>query len=66
MCQAKKEKKNYTGGAPHHATSAPGVCQMGSGVFSKESSNFRDKILTKFFTGEKTGTRPNYGGVKTY
>jgi len=63
MWQAnKKIKKNYTGGAPYHATSAPGVCQTGSGVFSKESSNFRDIILTKIFTGEKTGTRPNYRG----
>jgi len=68
MCQA-KNKINfffYTCGAPHHATSAPGVCQMGSGVFLKESSNFRDRILTKIFTGGKTGTRPNYRGVKTY
>jgi len=49
----KKIKKIYTGGAPHHATSALGVCQMGSEVFSKESSNFKDIILTKIFTRKK-------------
>jgi len=59
-----RRKKKFTQVA-RHITPAPGVCQMGSWVFSKESSNFRDRILTKIFTWGKPKLA-QITGVKTY